>query len=294
MNFSNYENFGFYKDSAFNLATGIEGRSYPAHWHSYGEIILTGPGEPNDYQVGQTVYHLEQGDFVLVWPMEMHAILNADRREALIIQFSNAFANSLHDFQRILHYYHDLHVIQAGAHPGLVEELRQLALQMRGIFLSGERDRETKCCILLMRFMITLDNNREILTPDMQGAEGETGAGALDTQRRLIEIADYIKTHLTDDDLSLNTMAAMAGITPEHFSRIFKSITGQNYSKWLNMIRLEKAISLFPENGMSLTEIAMLSGFQSIPTFNRVFREAKGMSPGKYRSLYAQVGRVSS
>jgi len=80
----------------------------------------------------------------------------------------------------------------------------------------------------------------------------------------------------------------MAGITPEHFSRIFKNVTGQNYSKWLNMIRLEKAISLFPESGMSLTEIAMLSGFQSIPTFNRVFRETKGISPGEYRLLYAR------
>ena len=39
--------------------------------------------------------------------------------------------------------------------------------------------------------------------------------------------------------------------------------------------------------GRTLTEIAMLSGFQSIPSFNRVFREEKGMSPGEYRALFA-------
>ncbi len=54
------------------------------------------------------------------------------------------------------------------------------------------------------------------------------------------------------------------------------------------MVRLEKAISLFPEEGMTLTEIAMLSGFQSIPTFNRVFHDAKGISPGEYRTLYTK------
>ena len=41
--------------------------------------------------------------------------------------------------------------------------------------------------------------------------------------------------------------------------------------------------------GRTLTEVAMLSGFQSIPSFNRVFREEKGMAPGEYRSLF--VGR---
>ncbi|MCR4762854.1 MAG: AraC family transcriptional regulator [Lachnospiraceae bacterium] len=288
MDLSSYENFDFHRESAINLATGIEGRSYPSHWHSYGEIILVGPGEKNDYQVGQKIYHLVEGDFVLAWPMEMHAILDADRKDALIIQFSNAFAASLFDFQRIMHYYHDLHVLCIYAHPELVAQLKETVLKMRDIYFSGERNREAKCAVLLMQFMITLDEHRDVLTPDMQSIERVTGAGTSGTLRRMMEVADYIKTHLTDDDLSQNTMAVMAGITPEHFSRVFKHVTGQNYSKWLNMIRLEKAISLFPESGMSLTEIAMLSGFQSIPTFNRVFKEAKGMSPGEYRALYAR------
>ncbi|MCR5674097.1 MAG: AraC family transcriptional regulator [Lachnospiraceae bacterium] len=291
MDLSNYESLAFHGQNAFNLATGIEGRSFPMHWHSYGEIILVGAGETNDYQVGQTVYHLVKDDFVLIWPTEMHAILDADRKNSLVLQFSNAFASSQFDFQRIMHYYHDLHVLCSNAHPELTAALKALALKMRDLYFSDDRDREIKCCILLMQFMIALDENRDVLTPDMRSADGEPGSGAAGTLQRMIEVTDYIKTHLTDDDLSQNTMAAMAGITPEHFSRIFKNVTGQNYSKWLNMIRLEKAISLFSEKGMSLTEIAMLSGFQSIPTFNRVFRDAKGMSPGEYRSLYAQNSR---
>lgn len=48
------------------------------------------------------------------------------------------------------------------------------------------------------------------------------------------------------------------------------------------------AILLAQEN-MTLTEVAMLSGFQSIPSFNRVFRDEKGMSPGEYRALFTDV-----
>ncbi len=61
-----------------------------------------------------------------------------------------------------------------------------------------------------------------------------------------------------------------------------------NYSKWLNLIRLEKATELLADEERTLTEIAMLSGFQSIPSFNRVFREEKGMAPGEYRALFVK------
>ena len=108
-----------------------------------------------------------------------------------------------------------------------------------------------------------------------------------DVLRRMIHVTDYIKNNLTADDLSQGAMAEMAGISKEYFSRIFKSITGTNYSKWLNMIRLDKATELLAEKGRSLTEVAMLSGFQSIPSFNRVFRNEKGMAPGEYRNLFS-------
>ncbi len=61
-----------------------------------------------------------------------------------------------------------------------------------------------------------------------------------------------------------------------------------NYTKWLNMIRLEKATELLSDDKRPLTEIAMMSGFQSIPSFNRVFREEKGMAPGEYRALFVK------
>ena len=79
MDFSQYENFGFDRVSAFNLSTGDKDRSYQAHWHPYGEIVLVGPGKTNVFMVNQHTYELAEGDFLLVWPMEVHAIIDAGR-----------------------------------------------------------------------------------------------------------------------------------------------------------------------------------------------------------------------
>ena len=283
MDFSQYENYGFDRFSAINLSTGYQERSYQAHWHSYGEIVLVGPGETNIFMVNQKTYELVEGDFLLVWPMEMHAIIDADRKESLIIQFSNAFINTLFDLQRIMHFYRNLHVLCINSHTQLVSRLRIIADKMKEVFLAAGTDRELRCCMLLMEFMLTLDEHREEFMPEIRNGDPYSYSDTV--MRRIIMVTDYIKNNLTADDLSQGKMARMAGISKDYFSRIFRNVTGTNYSKWLNMIRLEKATELLTDKQMTLTEIAMLSGFQSISSFNRVFREEKGMSPGEYRTL---------
>ena len=284
MDYSTYETYDFDHVSAFNMSTGYKERSYKNHWHSYGEILLVGPGRTNIYSVGKNTYELVPDDIVIAWPMEMHSIVDADREQALVIQFSNAFINSLFDLRRIMHMYRNLHIICINAHPELAARLKTVILQMKDIFFSDRSDKEIRCCMLLMEFMLTLFDYRKELAPEL--TEDDSYGYADDVMRRMIAVTDYIKNNLTADDLSQGAMAEMAGISRDYFSRIFKNVTGMNYSKWLNTIRLEKASELLAEGGRTLTEIAMLSGFQSIPSFNRVFREEKGMAPGEYRALF--------
>ena len=284
MDYSKYEIYDFDNTSAFNMYTGSKERKYKQHWHSYGEIMFIGPGKTNIFKVNQNTYELVPGDFLLVWPMEMHEIVDANREDALVIQFSNAFMNSLFDLQRIMHFYRNLHVICVNAHPELAAKLAVIAYKMKDIFFSDTPNRELKCCMLLMEFMLTLDKHRGEFAPEL--TEEVTYGYTDDIMRRMIAVTDYIKNNLSADDLSQSAMAEKAGISKDYFSRIFKNVTGMNYSKWLNMIRLEKAMELLATDDRSLTEIAMLSGFQSIPSFNRVFRSAKGMTPSEYRALF--------
>ena len=284
MDYSQYIKNDFEGISAFNLSMGVKARSYKQHWHSYGEIILVAPGNSNVFKVNKDTYNLAPGDFVLVWPREMHEVIDADLENTMIIRFSNAFVNSLFDLQRIMHFYRNLHVICINTHRELVANLTAIAYRMKEYFMSDVPDKELRCCMLLMQFMLTLDEHKNEFVPELDKMEQSRLDD--DIHRRMVLVTDYIKNNLTADDLSQATMAKMAGISKDYFSRIFKNATGVNYNKWLNMIRLEKATELLATDNRPLTEIAMLSGFQSIPSFNRVFRAEKGMSPGEYRSLF--------
>ena len=194
MDYSKYESYGFDSFSAFNMSTGWKERSYKVHWHSYGEVLLVGPGETNIYKVNQNTYDLVEGDIVLVWPMEMHAIIDADREKALVIQFSNAFMNTLFDLQRIMHFYRNLHVICINSHRELVTQLTTIIYKMREIFFSDSADRELKCCMLLMQFMLALDEHREEFAPELD-AGGRTGYTD-DVMRRMIMVTEYIKNKI--------------------------------------------------------------------------------------------------
>ncbi len=286
MDYSQYETHDVDNRSAFNLFMGKNGRSYKRHWHSYGEIILVGPGEKNIFKVNQDTYDLVEGDFVLIWPREMHEVVDCNLEKALIIQFSNSFMNSLFDLQRIMHFYRNLHVICINSHYELVVQLKEIAAKMKKVFFSDAMDKELKCCMLLMEFMMRLDEHKNEFVPELSSIKDNGYSEEL--MRRMISVTDYIKNNLTADDLSQASMAKMAGISKDYFSRLFKTVTGTNYSKWLNMIRMERATELLTMDNRPLTEVAMLSGFQSIPSFNRVFRSEKGMSPGEYRSLFVK------
>ncbi len=283
MDSAGYEYFSFNNARAINVAAGSDGREFPSHRHAYGEIILVGSGSKNIYRIDDSLYSLAEGDIVLIWPMETHEIVDANRRDSVVIQYSNAFADSLFDFKRIVNHYHDLHIICINSHPALAAELKSIIEKIYRVWSTAKNNREMKCASLLCEFMTVLDNHNRELDADISNDGGKTVSDS--TLNNIISVMDYIKNNLTADDLSQTAMAERAGLNKDYFSRAFKDVTGLNYSKWLNAIRVEKAVSLLTEDSLSLTEIAMLSGFKSIPSFNRVFAEYKNAPPSKYRKM---------
>ena len=281
MDSAGYEYFSFNNSRAINISEGTDERTFPAHRHAYGEIILVGKGSNNIYRIDDKLYSLTEGDIILVWPMEMHEIVDADRSNAVVIQYSNTLADSLFDFKRIVTLYHDLHILCVKAHAGLLKKLTSIIDKMLDEWHSDKGNREMRCAMVLMEFMLALDEHNEVLEADINNDGGKTISDT--TLTNIISVTDYIKNNLTADDLSLTAMAERAGINKDYFSRAFKEVIGINYNKWLNAVRVEKAVSLFPEESLSLTEIAMLSGFKSIPSFNRVFTEYKKVPPSRYR-----------
>jgi AraC-like DNA-binding protein/ligand-binding sensor protein len=84
--------------------------------------------------------------------------------------------------------------------------------------------------------------------------------------------------------ISLKEIADVAGLSPPYFSTIFKEEMGENLSKYLNRLRVEKASRLLLETEMSLSEIAACCCFDDQSWFSKIFKAYTGISPGKYRN----------
>jgi AraC-like DNA-binding protein/ligand-binding sensor protein len=89
------------------------------------------------------------------------------------------------------------------------------------------------------------------------------------------------------EDLSLAAVARHAGMSSFYFCKTFKKVTGLNYTKYLNRVRVEQAKHLLLNLNYRISEIAYEVGFQSLTHFNRAFRAIAGQSPTEYRGQLA-------
>ena len=103
-------------------------------------------------------------------------------------------------------------------------------------------------------------------------------------QERFSMLCNYINAHCTED-LSLDELANEAGFSKYHFARLFKEITGTTCHNYLLGRRLLYAKSLLADFSLPITEVAMRSGFNSLATFNRIFKFQIGCTPSEFRKL---------
>jgi AraC-like DNA-binding protein len=86
-------------------------------------------------------------------------------------------------------------------------------------------------------------------------------------------------------DIRLAAVAREAGMSPSHFSRIFRKVMGLSYQEYLNSRRITKAKNLLRTSPRSITEIAISLGFADSTGFGRIFKKLTGQTPSAYRSL---------
>ena len=85
------------------------------------------------------------------------------------------------------------------------------------------------------------------------------------------------------ENISLAAVARRAGMSRFSFCKVFKRVTGLNFTHYRCRIRVEKAKNLLLNLNYRVSEIAFESGFQSVTEFNRAFKRIAGESPTSYR-----------
>jgi AraC family transcriptional regulator len=99
---------------------------------------------------------------------------------------------------------------------------------------------------------------------------------------RLNKVIDYIDNHI-DEELNLDSLAALANFSPFHFHRIFSAFMGETPNSFINRLRVEKAARLLLyEPEMTVSEVSVRCGFNSDSVFCRNFKSHFGVSSQEF------------
>ena len=117
--------------------------------------------------------------------------------------------------------------------------------------------------------------------------EGQNVAGAFYSRGglppgALKRVREYIEAHL-EDRPSLEKLAATAGLSVFHFARAFKQSQGMTPHSYLLHRRVVRAQELLSATDLSLSQIALVSGFADQSHFTRHFRQRVGVPPSSFR-----------
>ena len=102
------------------------------------------------------------------------------------------------------------------------------------------------------------------------------------TSQTVKQAIEYIE-HQYDSEISLEEVAKYVGVTPQHFSKIFKMETGIKYVDWLSELRIERAKEYLLEEKYTVKEVCFLVGYKDPNYFSRIFRKMVGVPPSEYR-----------
>lgn len=104
-----------------------------------------------------------------------------------------------------------------------------------------------------------------------------------DLLRRLLRAKDRMDA-ASHEDWPVERLARVSGVSEAHFARQFKQAFGVPPHRYLLTRRIERATALLRDTELPITEIAFQTGWESLGTFGRTFRDVTGESPGAVRS----------
>ena len=103
--------------------------------------------------------------------------------------------------------------------------------------------------------------------------------------RRVMKVKQYVNDHYAEE-LRLEDLANLVGMTPSAFSRFFHARTGRTLMDYIIDIRLGNAARLLVDTTESISEICYSCGFNNLSNFNRIFKSKRGYTPRDFRTLF--------
>ncbi len=276
-----YEDAHFFKGYPFSLRQLKVDTTFPYHWHHHVEVIVS-MQERVIYEVDGEVIHVDKGDVLFIWPGEIHGIqFQSKPRNTLMLQFDGQLLSERLDFQKSAHVFYSTRLLKQEEYKDLVVYIQKKIEEVQHLFQEDPLFLDMKVCSLIYDIMVRLGESR--MCTWKTGAMGYSRHKE-QAERQILTACQYISVHCKEK-ISLEEVANIAGFSKYYFSKVFKQYTGKGFLEFQNKERLRIAETLLKNQALSITEVALESGFDSISTFNRIFKQIKKVNPTEYRMM---------
>lgn len=276
------ENIEHIHGNAFRLFVNKEVEDYPPHWHTDLEIIM--PLE-NNYTVilDNTTYTLNPEDIIIIPSGEMHELRAPSSGQRLIFQVDHAILREVNGFDSVYSSFFPCALLRKSDRLTGHQELVSLLLQISDEYTKAAPLYEACIHSLIIHFFVMVGRIPFHNTDTFSGITTHKQQSYIDI---FFNMCTYLNEHCAEN-ITLDQLASMSGFSKSHFIRLFKDFAGVSYYEYLTKRRLINAEILLLDNPeLSITDLALKSGFNSLATFNRVFKTWHGCTPTEYRKKF--------
>lgn len=259
----------------------FEGRGqvmFNRHYHEHLEILYFVSGEAM-LECGSSTLHAREGDLIVINRNELHyGISQSDHLfyYALIVDFSLLQSHSLDAPEmKFITPITQNRLVFANRVNGddvlssMLAIIQELEKREFGYELAIKSELYRLLTLLLRGYVAT------VLTQDEY-------VERMKNVERFAPIFKHIEEHYKEE-LSVELLSGMAGLSRYHFSRLFKELSGRTVTEYVNETRINKADYLLRSSPLTVSEIAVATGFKDIYYFSRIFKKYKRLAPSFLR-----------
>lgn len=281
---------------ALHFQCGTFQQDHGWHYHPEYELSFIAKGEGTRF-VGDSIESYQPGDLVFLGPNTPHCWVS---NESIA---KSATENSLPSEMIVIQFLPDclgekfVHIPESKTLRAMLDE------SVRGIHYAGE---ETATIPVLMKktyhadglhrlslfieilHILSTSKNKRYLSSENHIIDNDCIH-----EKRMEMIVEYISNNLSNE-IKQTDMAELVGITPQSFSRFFKSASGRTFVSFVNAMRISKACQMLANSDEDILGISLACGYPNLSNFNRRFSELKHMTPGAYRKKHRTLSKASA
>ena len=263
------------------LYDNVQNEEYPVHWHNAVELIMP---IKNEYTVTVNAmdYLVPENDVLIIPPGELHSMPAIPGRR-IIFQCDNSILGEISALEPVMRSLNVPVLINGDMDKELHVLAKKTMLDILSLYNSKSELADVKIYVKVIELFMALreyqlEQQKIVMDCDDEKID--------EYSEKFGTVLKYIDNNFMYN-ITLEQLADVAGYSKYHFSRIFKQYNSMSYLQYINARRTKAAELLLLDPSIPITEVAMRSGFKSLTTFNRIFKEIKHCTPTDFKKLYA-------